>query len=537
MTMTHDQKFSFGKLKELNFNQQKEYITQFFIPLKNGQHVFFEEGKSTIFTKSELDSAYFGRFPKDLKSYYYTEFTGLRNIVYEVNKPLIYDDKINLCPQMPHSKKSYDSFEPQIKKLVDKLLTYVKETMCSNSEESKIYILKWLSNVVKGKKNSSCIYIRGEQGIGKSTLFQFMLFHVLKKLCLESDSEPIKSRFNSILGGKILVLFEELPTFSTSEWMGVTSKLKRYITSSKITLEAKGKDPVDSDNLNNYVILSNNDAIQDDDGRRYFVVDICNERMGDKAYWTDLYDTCFNDEVGHAFYNYLLEIDTTNYNPQGDMPMTKNKLDAFAKRLDIVERFIKDNYILTKKEIYCTVNELFEEFNTYCLTSTKREWGKITFTKRLEELHIKYYKSNGRNIYKIKLEELNNIANARHWIHDIDEYIDEDNKKASAIDEIENLKKENAELKRQLQEMKLFIRKPKEEEPEPEPEEEPDFYEALQEAESKTLEKELTNTKKMESHLENKPVKKSKKVTVKKEKQSKSHVVDLHDDKFNDDDF
>ena len=68
---------------------------------------------------------------------------------------------------------------------------------------------------------------RGEQGIGKSTLFQFIREHILGKLFLECDSEPIRSRFNDILGGKLLVAFEELPTFSTSDWMAVSSKLKK----------------------------------------------------------------------------------------------------------------------------------------------------------------------------------------------------------------------------------------------------------------------------------------------------------------------
>ena len=47
------------------------------------------------------------------------------------------------------------------------------------------------------------------------------------------------------------------------------------------------------------------------------------------------------------------------------MPLTKNKLDSFVKRLDIAERFIKEEYILKKKDIKATVSELFDEFNFY----------------------------------------------------------------------------------------------------------------------------------------------------------------------------
>ena len=58
-------------------------------------------------------------------------------------------------------------------------------------------------------------------------------------LCIETGSGPIKSNFNSILGGKLLVVFEEIETFSQSEWSAVDCRLKRQITSNKITLEKK----------------------------------------------------------------------------------------------------------------------------------------------------------------------------------------------------------------------------------------------------------------------------------------------------------
>jgi hypothetical protein len=330
--------------------------------------------------------------------------------------------------------------------------------------------------MLKGKKNNSCLYFKGEQGIGKSTLFQFLREHVLGKLFLETDSEPIRSRFNSILGGKLLVAFEELPTFSTAEWMGVSSKLKRYITSNTITLEAKNKDSVESDNINNYVILSNNDAIQDDDGRRYFICDISNSKKGKSEYWDAIYK-CFDDSVGHAFYCYLLEIDTENFNPQRDMPMTRNKMDAFAKRLDLVERFIKEEYILKRKKIKATVQELFIEFSDFALTKFSKEYGKIKFTKRLEELGIKYKNRHDKNMYLESVEDLDKIAEARHWIHELDEYFGP-KPKPIQHDEIpeentamKQLKDENADLKRQLEEMKkLLEQQQKKPEPEPEPE-------------------------------------------------------------------
>ena len=40
------------------------------------------------------------------------------------------------------------------------------------------------------------------------------------------------------------------------------------------------------------MLLSNNDAIKDDDGRRYFIADVTSKREGDIEYWTDLNKSC-----------------------------------------------------------------------------------------------------------------------------------------------------------------------------------------------------------------------------------------------------
>ena len=82
-----------------------------------------------------------------------------------------------------------------------------------------------------------------------------MIKHVLgKALSLETGSEPLKSKFNSILGGKLLVSFEEIETFSASEWVAVGCILKRQITSDFITLQKIGVDLYEAENIYNYIL-------------------------------------------------------------------------------------------------------------------------------------------------------------------------------------------------------------------------------------------------------------------------------------------
>ena len=46
------------------------------------------------------------------------------------------------------------------------------------------------------------------------------------EICLISNTDPIITSNNKILLGKLLVIFEELPTFSKAQWSGVSAKLK-----------------------------------------------------------------------------------------------------------------------------------------------------------------------------------------------------------------------------------------------------------------------------------------------------------------------
>ena len=73
----------------------------------------------------------------------------------------------------------------------------------------------------------------------------------------------------------------------------MSSVLKRQITSDRIVLEAKNKNLTETDNINNYMIISNNGTIKDDEGRRYFIADIDAQRVGDISYFTDIYFNVF----------------------------------------------------------------------------------------------------------------------------------------------------------------------------------------------------------------------------------------------------
>ena len=180
--------FDFSKINPdvLTLKKCQAYVAQYFVPLKDGNHAVFEDGRYIIRDQATLKSVYFNRMPHyeldigdggsksvDLSKWYFTKYTGFRSITHELNKPIFFEDKINLCPQIKHTYQKYETFSDNTKAKVDIMLNYIKEVLANGSDEVYKYLLQWLSYMVKGQKNDSIIYLKSKQGFGKSTLPEF----------------------------------------------------------------------------------------------------------------------------------------------------------------------------------------------------------------------------------------------------------------------------------------------------------------------------------------------------------------------------
>ncbi len=420
--MSTYENFTLAKIKTLSPIDAKEYITKYFVPLSNGNHAMLIDGIYQIKDDQEIKRSYFNRMQKELSNYYFKEFTEVKTIAYEVNKPTFYDDKINLCPQMKYTFNVEYKPTKETKTKLNFLLDYMKEILCSSKEDSYNFLLQWIANMVKGNKNNSCLYLKGIQGVGKSSLFVFLSKYVLgNNLCLETGSDPIRTKFNEILGGKLLVCIEELENFSKAEWESISSTLKRMITSTNITLQNKCTKAYESNNINNYILCSNNDAIKDDDGRRYFILDIATHKVGDREYYDKLYNECFTNEVGEAFFHYIYKVDTTDFNPQA-FPITQSKMDSLSKRLDVVYKFLKEEYILRNSDVNCSAHDLYQEFKYSGLVKLTKE----DFHKKMSEAGFVRTKKDGKLWYEIKHKNLLKVATNKLWLHEFDEFYTEE---------------------------------------------------------------------------------------------------------------
>ena len=199
--------FIIDKVKEMSNTDAKRIIDKHFIILNNGDHAMLNKGKLIMYDTKTVNSLYFNRLSDDLKKYYHREKTDIRSIICDIHKPFLTSTELNVSEKMKHKYVPYETFSKEVQKNVDLMIEYVKEVLCGNREDILNHLLKMEAKMVRGEKNDACIYLKGPQGIGKSTHLEFLRMNVMGKgLSIESGSGPLKNKFNSELKGKVMTM-------------------------------------------------------------------------------------------------------------------------------------------------------------------------------------------------------------------------------------------------------------------------------------------------------------------------------------------
>lgn len=406
------------------------YVSEYFFPLSNGNHGFYDynENATLILDDRTIKNVYFNRMDKKVNDWYFRHYLTIYKIKSKIGGKFIENNTINLCGKFKYSYRNYDSFHEKDKEAVEKMKEFYKNIWCNGNEEYYNYLIDWIANLMKGNKNTTFLYLKGGQGIGKSRGTDFIYNCIGESLSLESKSDPLKTRFNKILFGKLFVIFEELEKSTDNEWETINANLKRLATSDKYVFEEKNEKAFQSDNIINIVVNTNREAVKDSEGRRVVILPVSSKKKGKVDYWKELTKNCFKSSVFHAFYCHMLEHNTTNFNAQV-VPQSDIKEELLIDRLHSVYKFIKFNYIYKNKDLKISVKNLYDEYDLYCIKKEipSKYVKKSSMLCKLREVGIECKKSNGQMVFRYTNEELKQIALQFDWlsIHDNDE-IEED---------------------------------------------------------------------------------------------------------------
>ena len=211
-----------------DLTQCQEYINKTFFTIKSGMYAVIEGNDLVFHDKDTAKTLYINRFPPPVKKWFMTGQVPLyRTDVIERTNERVNGDKINVYEPIKSQRKAYETFPNKVKDKCHRMLNHIRNIWCSKNKDQYDYILQIFKSMFEGRKNHSIIYLRGAQGIGKSMVVDFLVEHVIgQKASCKGTSTQLKTSYNMAMLGKRLIRFEELPTFTTSEWMAVSSTLK-----------------------------------------------------------------------------------------------------------------------------------------------------------------------------------------------------------------------------------------------------------------------------------------------------------------------
>ena len=276
---------------------------------------------------------------------------------------------------------------------------YIKENiklLANDNDEVYDYLIKYFSHLVQkpGILPETALVIMGKQGTGKSMFFEQFGKKILgERYTLQtSNTEAILGRFN-LNKNKLLVVMEETEgkdTFLNS------NDIKTKITQERLIFESKGKDMIKVRNSGRYIFISNNKTpakIEVSD-RRFLVTKCSNRHIKDRTFFGKVLEEWNDDVVVRSFYDYLQNVDLTNWCPVKNRVITEEYKDLQQVNIPKMAKWLENKcYELSSlplkqhKDIdYHDIkraNELFDDYYQFMRSKkyiTKHENGGVNWT-------------------------------------------------------------------------------------------------------------------------------------------------------------
>jgi putative DNA primase/helicase len=248
------------------------------------------------------------------------------------------------------------------------VLNHIK-ILCGNEEPVFDYFIKWLAQMIQFPEiKTICPTLISKEGAGKGTLVQLIRRMLGNKKVFETanPSRDVWGDFNEHMANSFFVNLDELSKKDSQDSQG---KIKALITNSSLTINNKGMKKYNVESFHRFLATTNNEdpiSTKDDD-RRNLIIRSSDELIGNKQYFSKLYEYIADDNVVKTFFEYLKSIpDMANF---GEMkiPETEHQNNLKELSVSVEERWLKD-YVENEKE---ELVELFSQdiyllFTTFC---------------------------------------------------------------------------------------------------------------------------------------------------------------------------
>lgn len=277
-------------------------------------------------------------------------------------------------------------------------LAHMKENVCSNNDQYYDYLLNWMARCVQRPDTPGevAVILRGRMGTGKGVFVKGFGSLWGRHFLQITDSKHLIGSFNAHLRDCVVLFADEAFYAGDKKHEAI---LKGLVTEETIMIEAKGVDAEASPNFVHLIMASNSDWVvpAGADERRYFVLDISDVRMQDKAYFKAI-RTEMDNGGREALLHMLMSRDITGFEVR-HFPQTAALQDQKILSLDQDEVWwyekLTDGRILRHQDSWpesVTKNDLQRDYLNWCdQQKVMRRMSPVAMRRFLKKVMPKNY--------------------------------------------------------------------------------------------------------------------------------------------------
>lgn len=288
---------------------------------------------------------------------------------------------------------TFDKYEVEKTELIKNdienslIIKHIKN-LCNNNDDVFKYVINFLSRKIKlpSELTNTALIFKSNEGVGKDLFFNWFGNKILgNEYFLNTEkAELLFGKFTSSLENKILIIVNET---SGKDTFNINENIKNAITTEFNIIEHKGLKPYKNTNHIGYIFLTNNDnplKVSVDD-RRFCGIECNNKICNNKDYFTALKKEMDSKEYDRAFYEYLLNVDSDEYDFTNKRPKTEfySDLQELNKPalINFIENFLMENIKKNKNKnnIEISSSLLYSQYNEYITNFNFK--NSITVTK------------------------------------------------------------------------------------------------------------------------------------------------------------
>jgi hypothetical protein len=242
------------------------------------------------------------------------------------------------------------------------------------------------------------VVLRGKKGAGKGVLCVNLKIAWGQHGAHIYSSKHLVGAFNNHLRDCVMLFADE--AFFAGDRQN-ESVLKGLITELDLPIEGKFMDVIFVPNVLHVYMSSNSDWVvpATHDERRYFVLDVLDNRIGDRPYFNALYTQMQQGGLAAMIYD-LLRRDISNFDPR-DVPKTAALADQHRRSLDSLDRWwltvLERGFIwrsrfgldeFSKWRTFCTTDLLERSYLQWCADHRlNRSEGRVALGARMSEMY------------------------------------------------------------------------------------------------------------------------------------------------------